>query len=72
MSILVLSSKTGGGHEMRANALLHFGDLLSTKTYIYRPLENGSNFYNFGTNLYNFIQKTYPGAHALYFKFLEK
>ena len=72
MSILVLSSKTGGGHEMRANALLHFGDLLSTKTYIYRPLENGSSFYNFGTNLYNFIQKTYPGAHALYFKFLEK
>ena len=22
--------------------------------------------------MYNFIQKTYPGAHALYFKFLEK
>ena len=71
MSILVLSSKTGGGHEMRANALLHFGDLLSTKTYIYRPLESGSSLYSFGANLYNFIQKTYPGAHALYFKFLE-
>jgi len=71
MSVLVLSSKTGGGHEMRAQALVDLSNHLGIDCKIYRPLESGSPIYSFGTGIYNLIQKTYPGLHKLYFRFLE-
>ena len=72
MSVLVLSSKTGGGHEMRAQALVDLSNDLGIDFEIYRPLESGSPIYSLGTGIYNLIQKTYPGLHKLYFRFLER
>ena len=72
MSVLVLSSKTGGGHEMRAQALVDLSNYLGIDCEIYRPLESGSPIYSLGTGIYNLIQKTYPGLHKLYFRFLER
>ena len=71
MRLIILSSKTGGGHEMRAQALQEFCRNLDIESVIIRPLENGSNIYLMGTHLYNWIQRFYPKLHVIYFKFLE-
>lgn len=71
MKLLVLSSKTGGGHEMRAQAISEFCEVLNINCQIHRPLEEGSLIYFFGTNIYNWIQRFYPRLHSVYFKFLE-
>ena len=72
MKILVLTSSTGGGHDIRANALRKWAEPRGHVVKILRPLENGSRLYRAGTGLYNLIQKTLPALHGFYFSFLEK
>lgn len=71
MKLLVLSAKTGGGHEMRAQAIQDFCEELNIHFKLYRPLEEGSPVYLLGTGLYNLIQKKCPRFHYIYFNFLE-
>ena len=71
MKLLILSSSTGGGHEMRANALKSWWEEEGGKARIIRPLEDGFIFYRWGSNFYNLIQKKLPLFHYAYFHFLE-
>ena len=71
MRLLILSSRTGGGHEMRAQALSEFCMSLNIRYKIVRPLEEVGGLYLLGTNIYNWIQRFYPRLHSLYFNFLE-
>ena len=70
MNLLILSSSTGGGHDMRAFALKEWWTSKGYDAEVFHPLEQTSSLYRFGTNLYNFIQKRVPWCHSLYFKFL--
>ena len=45
MRLLILSSKTGGGHEMRAQALSEFCMSLNIQYKIVRPLEEVGGLY---------------------------
>jgi len=72
MKLLILSASTGGGHDMRAFALQSWwkkGE--GREAVVTHPLESGSIFYRFGTELYNVIQKKAPWLHTFYFSFLE-
>lgn len=71
MNLLILSSSTGGGHDMRANALKSWWTDGQREARILHPLENGFALYRFGSGLYNFIQKKLPVFHYVYFHFLE-
>lgn len=72
--ILILSSSTGGGHDMRADALsqwlnkLHDGKVLVERWQI---LEESSAIDRLGVWLYNQIQRFFPLAHHFYFNCLE-
>lgn len=72
MRILILTSSTGGGHNMRAAS---FKAWVEKKTHwevrIHHALENTHGLYRFGVGVYNWIQKTYPRLHHLYFNYLE-
>ncbi|WP_454782256.1 glycosyltransferase [Legionella sp. WA2022007384] len=73
MRILILTSATGGGHDMRARALEAW--IRTTKpswtTKIHHALEDSHGVYKFGVELYNFIQRTWPPLHHIYYNFLE-
>ena len=71
MNLLILSSSTGGGHDMRANALKSWWTEGKGEARIMHPLENGFALYRWGSGLYNFIQKKLPLFHYFYFHFLE-
>ncbi len=71
MRLVILSSKTGGGHEVRAQAIQEFCDSLSIQSLLVRPLEESSSIYFLGTKMYNLIQCFYPRLHSIYFKLLE-
>ena len=71
MNLLILSSSTGGGHDMRANALKSWWSEGNGEARIMHPLENGFALYRWGSGLYNFIQRKLPLFHYLYFHFLE-
>ncbi len=71
MNLLILSSSTGGGHNMRANALKYWWEKEGGSALVSLPLENSSPLYRMGSNFYNSIQKYYPALHFLYFNFLE-
>ena len=76
MRILILSSSTGGGHDMRARALESWCRKLSTdseplETFRFQALEESAGIYKFGVELYNWIQKKCPWLHHLYFNWLE-
>jgi processive 1,2-diacylglycerol beta-glucosyltransferase len=70
-NLLILSSSTGGGHNMRANALKHWWQSIGGNAIVSQPLETTSSLYKFGSNFYNFIQRFYPALHLFYFHFLE-
>ena len=70
-NLLILSSSTGGGHNMRANALKQWWEDYGGNAIVTQPLETTSNLYKFGSNFYNFIQRFYPALHLFYFHFLE-
>ena len=75
LRILILSSSTGGGHDMRARSLRQWfekcspaGSFVVTQ---YQVLENSSAIYRFGVGIYNWIQRHWPFLHHLYFNCLE-
>jgi processive 1,2-diacylglycerol beta-glucosyltransferase len=72
MRVLILTAATGGGHDMRANALLRWTERLTDwQASMVRPLEQGHPFYRLGVSAYNWIQRTKPRLHHGYFAFLE-
>lgn len=76
MRILILSSSTGGGHDMRARSLEQWCTAPQIKpkqitTHRYQALEDSAPIYRFGVELYNWIQKNCPALHHLYFNYLE-
>ena len=76
MRILILSSSTGGGHDMRARSFESWCRKLSTdsepmETFRFQALEESAGLYKFGVHLYNWIQKKCPRLHHLYFNWLE-
>lgn len=71
MKLLILSSSTGGGHDMRAKALLSWWQDYGNQGSICRPLDEGFFAYRMGTQFYNFIQVRMPWFHHFYFRFLE-
>ncbi len=75
MRILILTSSTGGGHNMRASSFVHWTRKLAPATaddiQVHKCLENTHGLYRFGVGLYNRIQRYAPWAHHVYFNFLE-
>jgi processive 1,2-diacylglycerol beta-glucosyltransferase len=76
MRILILTSSTGGGHDMRANSLLLWSQRpearhLNLQVEIRQALEDTHLLYKFGVELYNWIQRTFPALHHIYFNYLE-
>ncbi len=76
MRTLILTSSTGGGHNMRASSFVHWtqeklGAEAASEIQIHKVLENTHGLYRFGVGLYNRIQRHVPWAHHVYFNFLE-
>lgn len=75
LNVLILSSSTGGGHNMRARSLKLWLEKSIPRSQVVvtqlQVLEENSNLYRFGVNIYNWIQKWCPALHHLYFNFLE-
>ena len=76
MRVLILTSSTGGGHDMRAQALKAWAETEESKKYnfemsVHSTLESTHPLYAFGVKLYNFIQKKSPRLHHPYFNYLE-
>lgn len=72
--ILVLTSSTGSGHDMRARAFAKWMKLLhgdSVKVHIEQIIENSSWLGRFGVWVYNTIHKRVPILHNLYFFIVE-
>ncbi|MCZ6671804.1 MAG: glycosyltransferase [Verrucomicrobia bacterium] len=74
LRVLVLTSRTGGGHDARADAF----DAWCNKLYdgkvevrIERPLEKASAVTHFGVGCYNFIQEYAPILHNPYWWIIE-
>lgn len=77
MKVLVLTSSTGGGHDMRARSLKAWAESseaeeLGLEVEIFQTLEQTHGVYHFGVGLYNWIQNTLPALHHIYFNVLEK
>ena len=71
MKLLVLSASTGGGHDMRAFALVDWWGKNGGDCEVYHPLEKTFWGYKSGCQLYNLIQRKLPLLHYAYFHFLE-
>ncbi len=74
MRLLILTSSTGGCHDMRARAFAEWAQAepqLGIAVESHRPLEESHWLYAFGVGLYNWIQRTAPLLHHAYFNFLE-
>ncbi|MGB0372089.1 MAG: UDP-N-acetylglucosamine--LPS N-acetylglucosamine transferase [Opitutales bacterium] len=74
--VLIISSSTGGGHDMRAKAFKSWTETEAGRHFgldvtIHQALETTSQLYRFGVWLYNWIQRVLPTLHHLYFNFLE-
>ena len=72
--VLILTSSTGGGHDMQALAFQTWARLQpgwGLEVAVDRPLEQGHGLYRFGVELYNFIHRTAPWLHHVYYSFLE-
>lgn len=72
--VLVLTSSTGSGHDMRAKAFASwtrvlYGDAVEVR--IEQVIENASWLGRFGVWLYNFIHKHCPVLHNVYFFIVE-
>lgn len=75
--ILVLTSSTGGGHDMRARSIEHWAAHpscadLKLRVSRFQTLESISKLYRLGVETYNWIQLHAPWLHHLYFNFLER
>ncbi len=74
MRVLILTSSTGGCHDMRARAFAEWAEASPERGIRVRahwPLEDSHWLYAFGVNLYNWIQRAAPRLHHVYFNFLE-
>lgn len=79
MRLLILSSSTGGGHDMRARSLTQWVERCHASQPTQKPweveryqvLEDTHGLYRFGVDLYNGIQRLMPRLHHLYFNYLE-
>lgn len=75
VKILILTSSTGGGHDMRARSLRQWMELPENASdwecRVHQALESTHGLYRFGVGLYNWIQKTWPLLHHIYFNVLE-
>ncbi len=76
MRVLILTSSTGGGHDMRARSFKQWTEtqeaqFLNMRVTVYQTLESLHWLYKFGVGLYNVIQKFYPRFHHIYFNYLE-
>ena len=76
MKILVLTSSSGGGHDMRARSIKQWAEHpscadLGITVEIHQALETTGGLYAFGSELYNWIQLYWPNLHHIYFNLLE-
>ena len=74
LRILVLTSSSGGGHDVRAAAFSKWVKRLygwSVEVRIESMLENSSVLIRFGVHFYNFIQKHAPWFHHPYYLMVE-
>ena len=74
MRWLVLTSSTGTGHNMRAEALRLWVERecgSDVELRIHQTLETTHPLYRFGVGLYNTIQRRAPRLHHIYFNYLE-
>ncbi len=69
MRVLILTSATGGGHNMRARSLRQWAarERPGWTVEIQEVLEATHGLYRFGVELYNVIQRSSPRLHHLYF-----
>ena len=76
MKILVLTSSSGGGHDMRARSLKQWAEHPGAKELgltveIRQALEETGGLHAFGSELYNWIQRYWPNLHHIYYNILE-
>lgn len=74
MKVLILTSATGSGHNMRASAFSLWAEHEKSGEWdvsVHSPLESGHRLYELGVETYNVIQRNAPWAHHLYFNYLE-
>ena len=73
MKVIILTSATGGGHNMRARSLSQWAERERPgwKVKIHPVLESSHGLYHFGVELYNVIQRKCPILHHVYFNYLE-
>ena len=72
LRLLIVSSSTGGGHDMRAKALREWVMRETDwEVTVHQALESTHGVYAFGVGLYNVIQRVAPVAHHAYFNYLE-
>ncbi|OAI43088.1 hypothetical protein AYO41_02875 [Verrucomicrobia bacterium SCGC AG-212-E04] len=74
MRVLILTSSTGGGHNMRARSFIEWSCLerpQRLQVKMHKALESTNELLAFGVRAYNWIQRTYPGLHNVYFNLLE-
>ena len=72
--ILILTSSTGAGHDVRAQAFAEWCFELyrhNVDVRIEQMLEKSSGFYSVGVGFYNWIQKKSPWIHKAFFLFVE-
>jgi processive 1,2-diacylglycerol beta-glucosyltransferase len=72
--ILVLTSSTGSGHDMRALAFAQWVEIIAQfplQVRIEKVIENSSALGSFGVWLYNFIHRYCPRAHHIYWFIVE-
>lgn len=76
MRVLILTSSTGGGHDMRARSFDAWAGHEKTRhldleVEIHQTLEHTARVYHWGVELYNWIQRYHPNLHHVYFNCLE-
>lgn len=74
MRLLILSASTGGAHDECAGAFAAWSRRrpdLGVEVAVFSPLEAAGWHYRIGLDLYRLVQVHWPGAHHLYFTFLE-
>ena len=72
--ILILTSSTGGGHDARAEAMAEWCFQLyrhDVDVRIEQMLEKSSVVNRSGVNLYNWIQRSLPMLHGIYYAIIE-
>ena len=74
MRVLVLTSSTGGGHNMRARSFKQWAERrpdLELEITIHQALERTHPWLGLGVWAYNVIQRRAPWLHQVYFRLLE-